>query len=72
MSKLRLILKVSGKDEANVLMGDNYRPQQPVGGRTIYSSDPKDSNLLTSPLHAPLSVTLAVLFGFVILLIAIR
>jgi hypothetical protein len=46
----------------------NCRDVQALGDRTIYSSNPDDATVFSHPLSSPMSITMAVFCGMLVLL----
>ncbi|ELU02572.1 hypothetical protein CAPTEDRAFT_98539, partial [Capitella teleta] len=65
--RLRKLLHTTEHSSNAPTMLNNFRPTQALGSRVVYASDPKHSNLLTSPLNSPISITVAVLVGFIVM-----
>ena len=76
MSKLRSMLHSTTREDASSsndrLLVDNFRLMQPLGSRTLYTSDPRHATLFTSPLHSPISVTVAILLGFILMFVLLN
>ena len=58
--------------EQDVPLMDHWRPVQPLHGRTVYSSCQRDATLFTSPFTSPISITLAISFGLLIMFLIVR
>lgn len=58
------------KKKPDVPLRKNFRPAQPLNDRVVYSSNIEDATLWTAPL-SPISITLAVLLGFIVLFLVL-
>lgn len=72
LDALRQTLKTSIRGDMERHMVDNYRPIQPLNGRTIYSSHPDHATVYSSPLSFPISVTLAAFCGIVLIILVFK
>lgn len=59
-----------GSNKQDIPLGNNFRLEQPLNDRIIYSSNIDDATIWTAPL-SPISITLAVLLGFIILFLVL-
>lgn len=59
-----------GSNKQDIPLGNNFRLEQPLNDRVIYSSNLDDGTIWTAPL-SPISITLAVLLGFIILFLVL-
>ena len=71
VEKFRTRLSRGLREEPYLMLVNNFRAVQNIGSRHIYSSDPKHASLLTAPLESPISFTIAIFLGIVVIFVII-